>query len=168
MPSLRINKSFNDQIHFVTFTTKNWYYLFDRHDRFKILEKSFVYCQKQKALKVFAFVFMLNHLHFIASAPNLGATVRDMKTFLSKELQKNIIATEPNILNLFEDKDGYQIWQKTNAPKYIETENFFKQKKEYIHMNPVLKQYVHEPEDWRWSSFSKIPTAIQISSIYDD
>ena len=88
-------------MYFVTFTIKNWYYIFDRHNRFQILEECFVYCQKQKSLKIFAFVFMLNHLHFIASAHDLGDVIRDMKGFLSKEIKKNIIAAEPNILKIF-------------------------------------------------------------------
>jgi len=48
---------------------------------------------------------MLNHLHFIGSAPDLIAVTRDIKKFLSKKLQKNIIATESNILQLFK-RDG--------------------------------------------------------------
>ena len=95
MPSVRIFKEQKDQLYFLTFTVHNWYYIFDRHSRFKILEDSFVHCQKHKGLKVYAFVFMLNHLHFIGAAPDLISVIRDMKTFLSKEMQKNIIATEP-------------------------------------------------------------------------
>ncbi|MFH1375467.1 MAG: hypothetical protein ABIH35_02235 [Patescibacteria group bacterium] len=163
MPSARINRDLCDQLYFLTFTVKKWYYLFDRHNRFEILEDSFVYCQRYKGLKIYAYVFMLNHIHFIAAAPNLGDVVRDMKAFLSRELQKNIIATEPGILKLFKEKDHYHIWQKTNAPKVIKTEEFFQQKMEYIHFNPVYKQYVHDPRDWRWSSVSKIPGKIRIS-----
>ena len=44
---------------------------------------------------------MLNHLHFIASAHDLGDVIRDMKGFLSKEIKKNVIAAEPNILKIF-------------------------------------------------------------------
>jgi len=76
-----------------------------------------VFCQKNKELKIHAFVFMLNHLHFIGSAPDLIAVIHDMKTFLSKALRKNITATEPMILKLFE-KDGiYHFWKETNFPK---------------------------------------------------
>ncbi len=165
MPSIRIQKKLKDRIHFVTLTIKNWYYIFDRHNRFEILEDSFVYCQKHKGLKIYAYVFMLNHLHFIGSAPDLSAVIRDMKTFLSKELKKRILATEPNILKIFETKGNYTFWENTNCPKLIEREDFFRQKYEYIHSNPVRKQYVHSPEDWRWSSVSKIPTRIKISDI---
>ena len=91
---------------------------------------------------------MLNHLHFIGSAPDLSAVIRDMKTFLSKEFKKHILATEPNILKIFETNGKYTFWKNTNCPKLlIEKEDFFKQKAEYIHYNPVRKLYVHYPED---------------------
>ena len=106
MPSVRITKELKDKIYFVTFTVHNWYYLFDRHHRFEILEDSFVFCQKNKGLKIYAFVFMLNHLHFIGTAPDMIAVIRDIKTFLAKELKKNIGDTEPRILKLFVESMG--------------------------------------------------------------
>ena len=72
-----------------------------------------------------------------------------MKTFLSKEFKKNIIGTEPNILKLFEKNGIYHFWEKTNYPKLIKSEDFFKNKVEYIHNNPVRKQYVNFKEDWK-------------------
>jgi len=72
MPSVRILKDFKDQLYFITFTVKNWYNIFDRHGRFQILEDSFVHCQKNKGLKISAFVFMNNHLRFIGSALGSG------------------------------------------------------------------------------------------------
>jgi REP element-mobilizing transposase RayT len=108
---------------------------------------------------------MLNHLHFIGSAPDLIATVRDMKTFLSKEMQKNIIATEPEVIELFKDKDSYHFWQDNNYPELITSEEFLEQKFNYIHYNPVRKEYIHYPEDWKWSSASKVSTRIAIESL---
>ena len=96
---------------------------------------------------------MLNHLHLIASASDLIAFVRDFKKFTSKEILKNIIATEPSILKLFQiDKNKYEFWQKTNMPKLIESEKYFFQKANYIHENPLRKQYVSDPVHWYWSS----------------
>jgi len=165
MPSVRIAKPLKDQIYFVTFTVHNWYYLFDRHNRFEILEDSFVFCKKNKGLKILAFVFMLNHLHFVGTAPDMIAVIRDMKTYLAKALKKNIGATEPGVLKLFEKDGVYHFWKETNFPKLIESEAFLHQKIEYIESNPVRKQYVLYPEDWRWSSASKAPTKIEVSHI---
>ncbi|HRY63608.1 MAG TPA: transposase [Patescibacteria group bacterium] len=164
MPSIRIIKDQKDQLYFITFSVKNLYYIFDRHGRFEILENAFVYCQKHKGLKIYAFVFMLNHLHFIGQAPDMIVVVNSLKSYLSHELQKNIIATEPEVINLFKEKDSYHFWQDNNYPELITSEDFLEQKFNYIHYNPVRKEYVYHPEDWRWSSASKIPTKIAISN----
>ena len=153
MPSIRISKEFTSGIYYLTFTVRNWYYLFDRHNRFEILADSLNYCQRSKGLKLYAYVFMLNHVHIIASSPDMIAFVRDFKKFTSKEIQKNIIATEPNVLKLFNMGSGkYEFWERTNMPKMIKSEEYLFQKIRYIHTNPVRKQYVKNPEDWVWSS----------------
>ena len=136
MPSVRISKEFASGIYYLTFTVRNWYYLFDRHNRFEILADSLKYCQKQKGLKLYAYVFMLNHIHLIASSPDMIAFVRDFKKFTSKEMQKNIIATESNVLKLFDKGNGrYEFWERTNMPKVIKSEVYVFQKINYIHAN---------------------------------
>jgi putative transposase len=153
MPSIKISKDLNDSLYFCTLTVKNWYYLFDRHHRWEILIDSLQYCQKHKGVKIYAYVFMLNHLHCIIQSPDVSGFLRDFKSFTSKKLKENILSTEPNILNLFQDKNGkYEFWKKTNMPKIIENEKYFLQKKAYIENNPVRKQYVKNPEDWIFSS----------------
>ncbi len=37
-------------------------------------------------------------------------------------------------------------------PEKVETFSFFEQKYHYIHLNPVRKEYVRNPEDWVYSS----------------
>jgi putative transposase len=153
MPSIRIARESNAGMYFLTFTVRNWYYLFDRHNRFDILADSLKYCLKHKGLDLFAYVFMLNHVHLLASSSDLAGFARDFKKFTSKRLQDNIIATEPNVLKLFETREGvYSIWAKGNMPKLCETEDYVLQKISYIHSNPVRKQYVRNAEDWLWSS----------------
>ncbi|MCR4291287.1 MAG: hypothetical protein NUV76_00255 [Candidatus Kuenenia sp.] len=165
MPSVRISKEFTSGIYYLTFTVRNWYYLFDRHNRFEILADSLKYCQKHKGLKLYVYVFMLNHIHLIASSPDMIAFVRDFKKFTSKEMQKNIIATEPNVLKLFEMKNGrFEFWENTNMPKIIKGEHYLAQKIKYIHANPVRKQYVKNPEDWVWSS-ANIEGKIDIDTV---
>ncbi|MCR4318815.1 MAG: hypothetical protein NUV74_00565 [Candidatus Brocadiaceae bacterium] len=57
MPSVRINKEINQGIYFLTLTVKRWYYLFDRHHRWDILLDSLRYCQKNKGLKIYHWVY---------------------------------------------------------------------------------------------------------------
>ena len=79
--------------------------------------------------------------------------VRDFKRHTSKEIQNNIIATEPTVLTLFDIGNGkYEFWSRTNMPKMIETEDYLIQKMNYIHTNLVRRQYVKKPVDRLWSS----------------
>ncbi|MBI5050191.1 MAG: hypothetical protein HZC11_04775 [Nitrospirae bacterium] len=166
MPSVRINKDMNNEIYFLTLTVKRWYYLFDRHNRWNILLDSLKYCQKHKGLLIYNWVFMLNHINLIAKADDMAGFVRDFKTFTSKELKKNILATEPNILKLFVDKDGkYQFWQQTNMPEIIRGEKFYMSKAGYIEDNPVRKRYVRKAEDWVYSSADRDGSLLDLESI---
>jgi REP element-mobilizing transposase RayT len=153
MPSVRVNRELNDQTYFTTMTVKNWHKVLDRNNRWDILADSLIYCQKHMGLKIYAYVFMLNHLHLIIQSPDVSGFIRSFKSYTAKELLKNIEKTELNIVNLFSFKDGHrEFWEKTNKPELIITEKFFDQKFNYIHNNPVKKEYVDYPEDWEWSS----------------
>ncbi len=153
MPKARIKNDLKAGCYFVTPTIWNWYYIFDRHDRWQILADSLKFCQENKGLNIYSYVFMLNHLHLIVHSDNVSGFLRDFKTFTSKQLKINIQKNEPDILKLFLDFDGqYRFWKDDNQPKYIETDQFLLQKLNYIHMNPVKKGYVMRPEYWKWSS----------------
>ena len=156
MPSLRIPKELNNGVYFLTFTTKKWYYLFDRHNRWDIIKDSLLYCCNNKNLKIYGFVFMLNHIHLIVSSTDVSGFIRDFKRHTSREIHKNIITTEPQIEKLFLEPDGsYSIWQDTNMPIVLESEKVFLQKLNYILENPVRKNYVTEAEHWYWSSVNE-------------
>ncbi|MCK9351370.1 MAG: transposase [Candidatus Paceibacterota bacterium] len=153
MPSIHISKELNAGAYFLTFTVKKWYHIFDRHNRWNIIADSLQFCREHKDLKIHGFVLMLNHIHIIAESPNISDFVRDFKRHTSREIHKNILATEPMIEKLFIGSDGkFAIWQDTNMPIFLESENVFLQKLNYVHENPVRKNYVAYAEYWYWSS----------------
>ncbi len=152
MTSKRIKKEMNSGICFFTFTVRRWYYLLDGHDSWELLLDSLRYCQKEKGLKIYSWVFMLNHIHVIAGSGDLSGFARDFKKFTSKKLKKNILESEPHLLKLFETDGIYRLWKETNMPIHIENEDFFIQKAKYIEENPVKKRYVSRAEDWYYTS----------------
>ena len=164
MPSIRVNQELNEGTYFLTFTIKNWYYVLDRHYRWNIIANSLKYFQKNKELKLYGFVFMINHLHLITFSKDTMGFIRDFKKFVAREILKNIRQTEPNVLKIFLNKQKvqvrdteptYEFWNKTNMPELIISEKFFLQKMNYIHENPLKRNYVLKPEDWYWSSANK-------------
>jgi len=97
-----------------------------------LLTDSLKYCQDNKGLQIYHFVFMLNHMHLIAGSREMIGFIRDFKTFTSKEIKKNIRETEPQILKLFQDDEEYHFWQKTNMPEVIRSEDFYLEKAQYV------------------------------------
>ena len=166
MPSVRVPKELKEEIFFLTFTVHRWYYLFDRHNRWDILTDSLKYCQANKGLKIYHYVFMLNHIHLIVRSGDMICFIRDFKTFTSKEIKKNIMETEPLILKLFKDDEEYHIWQKTNMPEVISNEDFYLTKAQYVEQNPVRKRYVNRAEDWVYSSANTESNVLKLESIY--
>ncbi len=153
MPAIRISKEEKDQYYFVTPTIRLWYYILDRHNRWEILADSLRFLVQEKALSIHGYVFMLNHLHLIVQSQDVSGFLRDFKSFTARELRKNIEQTEPGLLQLFRTESGtYEFWKRTNMPEPLVSETFYFQKMNYIHNNPVKKQYVRKPEDWYWSS----------------
>ncbi|MBC8415738.1 MAG: transposase [Candidatus Cloacimonetes bacterium] len=156
MPSPRISQELKNEIYFVTLTIQKWYYLFDRHDRWEILLKALRYYQKNNDLKIYAWVFMINHIHLIFQIEDSVDFLRSFKSYTSHQLKDDLLLTEPDVLRLFKFKDGYHIWRNKNFPELIQTEDFFYQKVKYVEENPVKKSYVYNPEDWKYSSANVI------------
>jgi len=168
MPSIRIPKELNNGIYFLTFTVKNWYYVLDRYGRWDVLANSLKWFQKNKKTKLLAFVFMINHIHIIIKSEDPIGFTRDFKRFTTQKILKNIKQFEPNLLKIFRKENGsFEIWSKTNMPEFVETEKFFQQKIDYIHNNPVKRNYVLSIEDWYWSSANKL-CGLRADDIYEE
>lgn len=73
MPSIRIQKELNSEMYFLTFTVINFNYLFDRFNRWQILAETLKYLIENKNLELYAFVFMINHVHLICQSNDMAA-----------------------------------------------------------------------------------------------
>lgn len=101
MPPRRVAIELNAGTYYLTLTVERWYYLFDRYNRWQILADSIRYCQDNKGLELNSYVFMLNHIHLIATSPDMAGFLRDFKRFTSAKFKADLEATEPSVLKLF-------------------------------------------------------------------
>jgi putative transposase len=146
--------------HFLTMTTVDWIPLFANRDIVSIILESLRFAQRERGVVLYAYVIMENHLHCIASAPELGKTMKQFKSFTARSAVDYL--EECNNLPLLEKmqwaklphkkKCDYQLWQEGNHPEAIYSEEMLLQKIEYIHSNPVRRGWVDEPAQWRYSS----------------
>ena len=155
------------EVYFITDTVVDWVDIFSRPIYRHIIIESLLYCQKEKGLIIYAGVLMTNHMHMIVGsngANKVSDIMRDFKKFTSKEILSTLLveSTESRrewMLNRFEfsgmnDKKikNYRFWQEGNDAQEIYLNDYFNQKLNYIHENPVKAEIVNRPEDYRYSS----------------
>ncbi len=90
MPSRRVAAKLNTGTYYLTLTVQGWYYLFDRHNRWKIMSDSLHYCQDNKGLELNGYVFMLNRAHLIVTAQDIAGFLRDFKRLTSAKFKANL------------------------------------------------------------------------------
>jgi putative transposase len=72
--------------HFLTCTVVEWLPVFTRPDAVQIILDSWSFLQREGRLRLYAYVVLENHLHFIASSDNLSKEVGDFKSFTARRL----------------------------------------------------------------------------------
>jgi REP element-mobilizing transposase RayT len=150
------------EYYFCTDTIVGWQYIFTSFPFFEAIIESLKYCQNNKGLQIHGYVIMPNHLHTILSAAenNLSDVLRDFKRYTSTRISSLLEETEnTKLLKFFSTAaeivgrgNDYKIWQSGSHPEAIVSNEFFIQKLNYIHENPVRKGFVEHPEHWIFSS----------------
>lgn len=146
--------------HFLTSTIVGWLPVFTRPDTIDIILDSWRFLQREQRLKLFGYVILENHIHWIASSDDLVKEIGDFKSYTARKiidlLETRRVST---LLDHLEHEKArhktdrtYQLWQEGNHPQLIQDEAMMWQKLEYIHNNPVKRGYVDDPVHWRYSS----------------
>ena len=153
-------------VYFLTFTVVDWIDVFTRPTYKYVITDALNYCNKEKGLECFAWVLMSNHLHLIVRAQppfRLSDVMRDFKKFTSKKLltaiDEGIESRKEWLLHKFQyaahstgRAENYKLWQDSNHPVLLENTEMYRQRLNYIHMNPVKQMIVARPEDYLFSS----------------
>jgi REP element-mobilizing transposase RayT len=115
-----------------------------------------------KGLFLLGYVIMPTHLHLITSNQidtTLSNIMRDFRTFTSRRLRDKLEEDHrQDYLRVFFNaaqnltKQQFKIWTDDYHPIALTSEQWFIQKMEYLHHNPVRKGFVEKPEHWKYSS----------------
>ena len=146
---------------FITASLIEWKHLFATPELALIPLNSFAWMQQQKRILLFAFVIMPSHLHAIIKPVNnsVGDIVQQFGSFTAHEILKRLRdENQKDLLDPFEEKKRdsrheHSIWQDIQA-KNIYSMDFLQQKLEYIHQNPIAKEWklVNDSADYPYSS----------------
>lgn len=155
--------SFHDPSHlyFITASVIEWIHLFITPEYVAIPLNSFAWLQQQKRILVFAFVIMPSHLHAIIKPEDatIAEILQQFGSFTAHEVLKKL-RTDNQIdsLHVFnqnrrDQRHAHSIWQDIQA-KNIYSMDFLWQKIEYIHQNPVSKDWklIKDRADYMYSS----------------
>ena len=146
--------------HFLTCTVVEWLSVFTRPDAVQVLLDSWSHQRLNDGLRLYGYVILENHLHFVAQAPRLDKCLKNFKSFTAAQLIKLLEANKVERLlarlgfakRTYKHDRQYQFWQEGAHAEMIFSETMMRQKLEYIHQNPVKRGYVEQPEHWRCSS----------------
>ena len=152
-------------LYFVSFAVVYWIDVFTREVYNNIFIETLKFYQKNR-LVLNAFCIMPSHVHMIFSdkerRPEL--LLGNIKRYASQKIQKEIEHNPKEsrkewLLWMFEhaavkasNVHQRMFWQHHNKPIVLWRKDIVAQKLRYIHQTPVKAGYVHEPEDWIYSS----------------
>jgi len=132
----------DQQPHFLTMTIVGWIPLFTNPEIVTEVLHSLRFVQREREVTLYAWVIMEHHLHLIASAPALGKTMKEFKSYTARNIIDNLKERGSKfwLMKLREaklahkTKSDYQFWQEGSHPEEISSEEMLVQKIEYIHI----------------------------------
>lgn len=150
----------SEGLYFLTITIVDWLPVFVGTAPCEIALESLLFCRKEKELRLYAYVLMDNHVHLVAEAPDLTGCVQSLKRHTARALINWAVSTKKDWLlhqfaycrKAYKHNSQYQVWQEGAHPQLIQGDAMLRQKRVYIHNNPVRRGYVDVPEHWRYSS----------------
>jgi putative transposase len=155
--------SFHDPTHlyFITASVIEWKHLFVNTEYASIILNSLAWMQREKRILLFAYVIMPSHLHAILKPESypIGEIVQQFGSFTAHEILKKLRGQDQKaILELFQQekrdhRHEHSVWQDIQA-KNIYSPGFLQQKLEYIHQNPIAKNWhlAKDRADYLYSS----------------
>lgn len=136
-------------------------------DKYKdIIVESLRFLVDDQRIHLFAFVIMINHIHLIwqmrAGRKKMDVQ-RDFMKYTAQRIKADLEINHPQVLDFFKVEAAdrnFQFWRRN--PLYIEltNENIFKQKIDYVHLNPVRAGICTLPEQYKYSSAAFYQTGI--------
>ncbi len=124
-----------EQPHFLTCTVLDWLAVFTRPETVNIILDCWQHQRRNKGFKLYGYVILENHLHFIAQAPRLDKTVAEFKSFtargildyLEQQHQQRLLKQFAFLKKRHKHDRSYQFWQEGIHAELILHEEMMKQ-----------------------------------------
>jgi REP element-mobilizing transposase RayT len=164
-------------LYFITASICGWKHLFVESTYADIVLRSLVWLRREQRMSLFAYVLMPSHLHAIVkpTGRTIGELLQNFGSYTAHAILKQLRCdSRHDLLQFFHEQRRYghiqhSIWQDIQA-KNIFSRQVLVQKLEYIHNNPVDKDWhlVDERADYTNSSACFYDKGIQSVVAVDD
>jgi len=127
----------------------------------EIILDNLEFYRKKYGFKLHAYVIMPTHIHLLLWVPeniSISDILRDFKKYTSVQIKQILLETDSKYLPLLMEEgkkyknQEFKLWQPRSDKVLIESENILGIKLNYIHQNPVRKNYVQYAEEYPYSS----------------
>ncbi len=150
------------EVYFWTSSCFEWKKLLQPDKYKEVVIDSLRYLASNEKIKVYGFVIMPNHLHFIWEMLTVNGKEMPHASFqkyTAHKIQTDLEEFHPQVLAVFrvnETDREYRFWQRDPLAVKLESRTMLEQKLEYIHTNPLQErwQLAFSPEDYFFSSAS--------------
>jgi putative transposase len=160
-------KHFNlpGHVHFLTFSCYRRMPLLTYDLRCSWLAESISRSLERHNVALWAYVFMLDHVHLLVRPRNeiydISDVLRSVKISSAKRILNSLREQSPPALDELRSKgtrtDHYRFWQAgPGYDKNIWTLEKAIEKANYCHRNPVTRGLATKPGDWKWSSYRSL------------
>jgi len=183
--AIRTRHEINEDTWFVTFTCHNWLPLFELTNSYHLVYKWLKLIDNKYGIKTTGFVIMPNHVHVLLYLTNLNVNLNSImanaKRFMAYDLVKrlgeqrheDVLHMLASVCSEKERAKGqlHKVFEPSFDAKPVYTLDFFYQKLDYIHHNPVSGKWrlCEEFTDYPQSSaaFYELGIAHPFVDVYD-
>jgi putative transposase len=149
-----------DEIYFWTATIHNWRKLLLKDDYKEIIIDSLKYLVSNNKIKIYAFVIMPNHVHFIWKMIEMNGKESPHVSFLkhtAHAFKKKLIELKDDSLTYYKvnaTNKKHEFWQRDSLAILLYTPKVAYQKLDYLHNNPLQSHWnlVDDSIDYLYSS----------------
>ena len=164
-------------IYFMTNTVREWIPVFCCTNLIHEIFHVWNFYRSKKNIKIYSFVIMPDHIHYIIDIPEGGYSLSDFNRDFKKRIGritresvenkqlpidkfystniklKNSLTRVPRLFHeALKRRHRFTLWRNNEMPIIIESDYVFEQKVNYINENPVRKGLVEYSENFPFSS----------------
>ena len=165
-----------EYLYFITTSTYRHKPILNNHVTKQIILDQFDFLRRRKMVKLFSFVIMPTHIHFISQFPRnttYSDFMRNLKSISANRINRYLLCVDPNHHKKHSENRDMKVWEEGYLAKEVFSLPFLDQKFKYIHQNPCRSPWkiVENPEDYPWSSarfyLTSEPCIIPIDDLRD-